>query len=158
MSKTGRGFWSVGCVSKESFLTFSCSLAQKISIQRGRLILIKSVLANLPIYLLSSRLIPSIVVHEIEKLIRQFLWGSTDGVKKFHFVVWEILSLPFEWDGLGLRNLRIRNNALLCKWFWQLWEKRYEWMCLKENMVWNRVVSFRNLALGLWDFAFGDGQ
>lgn len=61
------------------------------------LVLVKLVLASLPIYLLSSRLIPNTVVFEIEKLIKKFLRGSTYGGQKIHLVSWETLCLPIDW-------------------------------------------------------------
>lgn len=54
--------------------------------QGGRLVLIKSMLQNLPVYALSCCLIPVLVLEEIEKTIRRFLWGKTDGKMKPHLV------------------------------------------------------------------------
>lgn len=54
-----------------------------LSLKGGRLVLIKSTLQNLPVYLLSCRIVPITVVEEIEKIIKRFLWGTGDGKKKF---------------------------------------------------------------------------
>lgn len=43
----------------------------------GRLVLIKSTLQNLSVYLLSCRIVPVTVVEEIEKIMRKFLWGHS---------------------------------------------------------------------------------
>lgn len=71
-----------------------------------QLVLIKSVLHNLPVYLLSCRLVPVTVLYEIEKIIRIFLEGSTCSEKKLHLVSFEGLCLPFDLGSLGLKRLR----------------------------------------------------
>lgn len=52
----------------------------------GRLVLIKSTLQNLPVYILYCRLMPVTVVYEVERIIRRFLWGTMEGRDTFHLV------------------------------------------------------------------------
>jgi hypothetical protein len=82
----------------------------------GRLTLIKSTLSNLPTYLLSLFLIPSSVANKLEKVQRNFLWGGTNEVTKFHLVKWSSVCSPMKDGGLEIRNLRRFNQALLGKW------------------------------------------
>uniref|UniRef100_A0A251TIJ6 Putative reverse transcriptase domain-containing protein n=1 Tax=Helianthus annuus TaxID=4232 RepID=A0A251TIJ6_HELAN len=96
----------------------------------GRLMLIKSVLASLPIYYLSLFRAPSSVLESIEKIMRKFLWtGSKDG-KGVHWVSWENVTKPKQYGGLGVSKLSEVNTALLVKWAWRfkanqggLWRK-----------------------------------
>ena len=86
----------------------------------GRLTLIKSVLANLPMYYLSWLRCLISVINQIEKLQWDFLWHGRNEEKKFHLVDWSsVCRLKVE-GGLGIRPLRQMNQALLGKWLWRL--------------------------------------
>lgn len=50
----------------------------------GRVTLIQSALANLPVYFMSPLKCPMFVVYRIEKLERDFLWQDGDAKKKIH--------------------------------------------------------------------------
>lgn len=52
----------------------------------GRLVLLKSTLSSIPVYLMSLFIMPIAVVHELKKIIKRFLWGTQEGEKKFHLV------------------------------------------------------------------------
>jgi hypothetical protein len=93
----------------------------------GRVTLIKSTISNLPTYFLSLFPIPSSVANRIEKLHRDFLWGGTGEEFKFYLVNWSKVCSPISNDGLGIRNLRIFNKALLGKWLWRYAHERGAW-------------------------------
>jgi hypothetical protein len=77
--------------------------------------LIKSTLSNLPTYLMSLLPIPPSVAKQIESIQCGFLWGGIGEEFKFHLVNWpKVCSLVR--GGLGIRNLRCFNRALLGKW------------------------------------------
>jgi hypothetical protein len=84
----------------------------------GRVTLIKSSLSNLPTYLLSLFPIPYSL---------QFLWGGIGEEFKFHLVNWSKVCSPISNGGLGIRNLRIFNKALLGKWLWRYAHERKAW-------------------------------
>jgi len=90
----------------------------------GRVTLIKSTLSNLPTYFLSLFPIPSSVANRIEKLQQDFLWGGIGEEFKFHLA--KVCS-PISSGGLGIRNLRIFNMALLGKWLWRYAFEREAW-------------------------------
>jgi hypothetical protein len=81
----------------------------------GRVTFIKSTLSNLPTYFLSLFPIPSSVASYIEKLHRDFLWGGLSEDFKYHLVSWSTVCSPISAGGLGIRNLRTFNKALLGK-------------------------------------------
>jgi hypothetical protein len=93
----------------------------------GRVTLIKSTLSNLPTYFLSLLPIPSSVASRIEKLYRDFLWGGIGEEFKFHLVNWSKVCSPISSGGLGIRNLRFFNKALLGKWPWRYVHEREAW-------------------------------
>lgn len=78
----------------------------------GRLTLILSGLDSIPIYFLSSFKL-SKRVSLIERMMRNFLWeGCVEG-KRAHFVDWDVVTKLKSQGGLGIRNLLMRNKALL---------------------------------------------
>jgi hypothetical protein len=85
----------------------------------GRVTLIKSTLSNLTTYFLSLFPIPSSVASRIEKLHCDFLWGGLGEDFKYHLVSWSTICSPISDGGLGIRNLRTFNKALLGKWLWR---------------------------------------
>ena len=90
----------------------------------GRLTLLKSTLSNLPMYFLSLFPILAEVAKRIEKIQRNFLWGFTEEVDKFHLVKWEVICSPYSHRGLAIKNLRKFNEALLGKWLWRFGMER----------------------------------
>ncbi|RVW12572.1 LINE-1 reverse transcriptase-like [Vitis vinifera] len=85
----------------------------------GRITLIKSTMASIPIYQMSLFRMPNIVVRRLEKLQRDFLWGGGNMERKAHLVKWEIVCGDKGRGGLGLRRLGLMNKALLGKWIWR---------------------------------------
>ena len=58
----------------------------------GRLTLIKSVLDSLPTYYFSLFKAPMKVINILERLMRRFLWGGSDEVKKISWVAWDTVT------------------------------------------------------------------
>ncbi|RVW20280.1 putative ribonuclease H protein [Vitis vinifera] len=55
----------------------------------GRIALIKSTLASMPLYQMSLFRMPRVVARRLEKLQRDFLWGGGSTERKAHLVNWE---------------------------------------------------------------------
>ncbi|RVW95784.1 LINE-1 retrotransposable element ORF2 protein [Vitis vinifera] len=67
----------------------------------GRITLIKSTLASMPIYQLSLFRMPKLVVKRLEKLQRDFLWGGGSMERKIHLINWAVVCTQKESGGLG---------------------------------------------------------
>ncbi|GKV00423.1 hypothetical protein SLEP1_g13109 [Rubroshorea leprosula] len=57
------------------------------------------------------------VIHELDKIRRNFLWGGVEGGRKIAWVSWDRVCNTKKEGGLGVRNLRWFNIALLGKWW-----------------------------------------
>lgn len=111
------------CMWKEVVDSVKARLSQWRSLKLsmgGRITLINSVLASLPLYLFSMFKAPKKVLREIEKLQRLFLWGGNEEQKKMSWVKWSQVCKPKHKGGLGIKNLYLFNLALLAKWRWRL--------------------------------------
>ncbi|KAJ0454927.1 putative RNA-directed DNA polymerase [Helianthus annuus] len=120
----------------------------------GRVVLIRSVLESLPCYYFSLYRAPVKVIHDLEALIRKFLWGGNSEVKKVHWVAWERVASPVSMGGLGLQHLKDINTALLSKWGW-----RYK---NEQGSLWVKVINALHDGKSDWDFlpvkkAYGGG-
>lgn len=49
----------------------------------------------------------------MDKLINDFLWGSTQEKRKLHMVNWSTVTLLKHLGGLGIMEMRTRNEAIL---------------------------------------------
>ena len=81
----------------------------------GRLTLLKSTHSSLSTYYLSLFTVPKTVAGRLERVQRNFLWGSSKECFKYPLVAWEKVCLPLELGGLGIRKLVSFNQALLGK-------------------------------------------
>jgi len=85
---------------------------------------INSVLTAIPIYFFSFFRVPSKVIVKLEAIQRKFLWGGAHEHRKIAWVDWKTICLPKDKGGLGIKDLRTFNAALLGKWRWELFHKQ----------------------------------
>jgi hypothetical protein len=70
----------------------------------GRLAFLKSTLSNLPTYVFLFFPIPVWVANRLDKIQRDFLWGSIRDEAKFHLVSWNRICIPLHSGGLRVHN------------------------------------------------------
>ncbi|KAL8539441.1 hypothetical protein ACS0TY_001162 [Phlomoides rotata] len=125
----------------------------------GRIILIKSVLSNLPTYALSYNRAPSTIINKLTSLQRQFLWGGGVGSeRKIAWVSWEAICRENCSGGLGIKNLEWFNLALFGKWGWRVLGREGSLLSSviesKYGSFWDCVKEFKseNFNASNWSF------
>jgi hypothetical protein len=78
---------------------------------------------------------------------------------KFHLVEWAKVCSSIDEGGLGIRNVRRFNQALLGKWLWRFAQEEGAWwrlvLVVKYGLVWGVWRSgdiFGSHGVGLWKF------
>ncbi|CAN1800035.1 Putative ribonuclease H protein At1g65750 [Linum perenne] len=96
----------------------------------GRVTLASSVLNSIPSYVMQTAVLPVHICDGIDRKIRNFIWGSTNGARKIHNINWDMVCRPKSLGGLGLRSARELNRAFIMKLVWgvlsrpeELWVK-----------------------------------
>ncbi|KAL0357534.1 UNVERIFIED_CONTAM: putative mitochondrial protein [Sesamum calycinum] len=112
---------------KELFSTIWDRIWKKISgwnakllSQAGREVLIKAVLQAIPTYAMGCFRLPVTLLREIQSMISNF-WWSNGGQHKIHWVAWQRLCESKLAGGMGFRQLRLFNLAMLAKQLWSIW-------------------------------------
>nr|KYP32205.1 Putative ribonuclease H protein At1g65750 family [Cajanus cajan] len=101
----------------------------------GRVTLINSVLNAIPIHFLSFFKAPNLVIKEIVAIQRDFLWRGVKDDSKIPWVKWETVCKSKVEGGLGIKDVRLFNWALLGKWVWR---------CMQSpGMLWAKVLHHR---------------
>ncbi|GJZ23441.1 hypothetical protein Tco_0560900 [Tanacetum coccineum] len=108
----------------------------------GRLQLIQSVMGSMNIYWASVFMLPTRVLLDIEQLMHGFLWCQGNMCKRKAKVSWEVVCLPKDEGGLGVRRLDHFNKALMVSHVWKL-------LSLKESLwvKWIHVYKLKKQEL-----------
>ena len=93
---------------------------EKLLPKAGKEVLIKSVVQAIPTYLMSIYKIPQKIIQEINSAMARFWWGGRGDARGIHWLSWEKLCQPKSMGGMGSKDLRVFNDALLGRQIWRL--------------------------------------
>lgn len=79
--------------------------------------------------------IPDSILDDIQAMMARFWWGSLGDNRKMHWHSWANLCSPKKNGGMGFRDLKCFNQALLARQIWRLMEK--------SNCLLNSVLKAR---------------
>jgi len=119
----------------------------------GRLCLVKSVLSAIPLYYLSLFKAPEEVCKCITRIQRRFLWGWGKERRSISWISWKDLCKKREEGGLGIRDIRKFNYALLAKWKCRcISEERGRWKEVLDSKygLGNNCVQLREKYQSWW--------
>lgn len=107
---------------------------RKLLLQGGRIILIRHVLQSLSLYNVVAFDLPKTVLHRIDAIYSNFLWGDIDNKHKYHLINWKNCYFRTQEGGIGVRNLDDLNEAFAMK----LW-----WRFRTSTTLWANFVKFK---------------
>ena len=86
----------------------------------GRNALAQSILAAIPQYTVQSTMVPKMLCNRIDKMIRGFIWGDSEGKGRVHLINWETITRTKDQGDLGIKTLHGMNLAFMAKIGWRL--------------------------------------
>ncbi|XP_062075831.1 uncharacterized protein LOC133779952 [Humulus lupulus] len=136
-----------GVILDKLHKNLNCWASRNLSFA-GRAQLIHSVLIGIRNFWMGIFILPSKVTAAIDKCCRDFLWGSRGNRSKLHLPSWEKVCLPKKLGGIGFREGKKWNMALMAKYIWAssskqdcLWVKWINSIYLKDHTIWSIPIK-----------------
>lgn len=90
--------------------------------------------------------LPPKILHGVDRLNRNFLWGSSNNKKKLHLMGWEKIMKKKGEGGLGIQATKPKNTTLLAKLNWRFKTKKSSlWVKFLSHKHCGQRRSTRNL-------------
>ncbi|CAB4268852.1 unnamed protein product [Prunus armeniaca] len=118
-------------ITKAIYRSVVDKVLQKLTAWKGKLLslpgkatLIKSVAASIPLYTMQIVQMPISTCDELDKIDRNFLWGSNGDNLRTYRVNWGFVCISKKKGGLGLKHTALMNQSMLAKVGWRLLQQK----------------------------------
>ena len=116
----GRSKTQVFSILKERIGQKLASWKGKLLSMGGKEILIKAMAQVIPTYTMSCFELPQSLCDDLESMMRNFWWDQKQNKAKISWVNWKRMCISKAYGGMGFRNLRDFNQAMLIKEAWRI--------------------------------------
>ena len=120
----------------------------------GKEVLIKAVAQSIPTYTMEVFFLPAKLCDELDAHCARFWWGQTGDERKIHWKSWSFLTQPKKVGGMGFRDLRSFNLAMLAKQGWRMIQDQNSLLsrcfleatdCPNSSYVWKSVLASQQI-------------
>ncbi|KAL0925295.1 hypothetical protein M5K25_003616 [Dendrobium thyrsiflorum] len=115
----------------------------------GKVLLIKSLLLSIPIFLSFISLVPKGILQNVDKLCRDFLWNKDKARKGLHYISWDVMCKPKVLGGLGIHSATAKTGPLRARITWRFIQY--------PNSLCNRIIMSK-YGDNVWKGKCGKGQ
>ena len=149
----------------------------KMLSRAGKEVLIKAVAQSIPTYSMGVFQLPKKLCDELDSMCANFWWGQVGDERKIHWKGWSKLTEAKKVGGMGFRDLRSFNLAMLAKQGWRLIQEQESLMsrCFKakyfprthflaatdppaSSYVWKSIMAAKPILLKGCYWRVGDGS
>lgn len=99
-------------------------------------------MSSIPTYHVQTAFTLVSICISIDKIIRNFIWGGSQDIKRPHLLSWDKVCCPKKYGGLSLRKARDINVAMLMKIGWGIINNKDSlWM----QILWSKYSCGDNI-------------